>query len=92
MPKNILFLCVTSLLILNSCGGGWSEEQKEQLKNQCIGSGSYDCDCYVDKVVKAHEDPETFNALSKEDKEKLVNSCVVEIESTDATDENLESF
>lgn len=90
MSKNILFLFAVSILALSSCGGGWSDEQKEQLKNRCIGSGTYDCDCYVESITKAHEDSETYNALSKTEKDKLVESCVVEAETE--TEEELESF
>lgn len=92
MSKGILFLFISSVLILSACGGGWSDEQKEQLKNRCIGDGSYDCDCYVESITKAHEDPETYNALSKSDKDKLVESCAVEEDAASDSEEDLESF
>lgn len=92
MSKSILFSFTLGLIVLNSCGGGWSDEQKDQLKNRCIGSGSYDCDCYVESIVKAHEDADTYNALSKEEKDKLVESCVVETDVETGADEDLEAF
>ncbi len=92
MSKNILFAFTLATISLASCGGGWSEEQKNELRNRCIGNGSYDCDCYVESIVKAHEDPETYNALSKDKKDKLVESCALSEDAEASSDENLESF
>ena len=80
----------SSIAILSSCGGGWSEEQKDQIKNTCIGNGNYDCDCYVEKITSAHPDPDTYNSLSKEDKNSLVEDCLQEVEESE--EEEMESF
>lgn len=77
------------LLAVTSCGGGWSEDQKTQIKNQCLGNGSFDCECFVESVVKAHPNPDDYNALTQEEKDALVVECEVEEE---LTEENLESF
>lgn len=92
MSKFLTFTLFASLLVLSSCGGGWSDEQKTQIKNQCLGSGSYDCDCYVEAVVKAHPNPDDYNKLSQEEKDALVKDCVVEVEESADAEEELESF
>ncbi len=92
MSKIIALSFVATVFFLYSCGGGWSEDQKDQLKNTCIGSGLYDCDCYVETIVKAHENPDEFNKLSQADKDKLVESCANEEASDSSQDEDLESF
>jgi hypothetical protein len=90
MTKSTLFAVLTvTITLLSSCGGGWSDEQKDQVKNRCLGNGNYNCDCYLEKVTKAHEDPETYNALTKEEKEELVKDCFQEVE---VNEEELESF
>lgn len=90
MSKILTFALFSSLLILSSCGGGWSDEQKNQIKNKCIADGGHDCDCVVETVVKAHANPDDYNKLSQEDKDALIKDCVVEVEETE--EEELESF
>ena len=90
MSRILTFALFSTLLILTSCGGGWSDEQKAQIKNKCIADGGFDCDCVVESVVKAHANPDDYNKLSDEDKDALVKDCVVEVE--EEAEEELESF
>lgn len=90
MSKLLMFALCSTLLVLTACGGGWSEEQKNQIKNKCIADGGHDCDCLVETVVKAHANPDEYNKLSQEDKDALVKDCVVEVE--EVVEEELESF
>lgn len=78
MKTTLFLLLASALTIFSSCQGGWSEDQKTALKNNCIGSGNYDCDCYLEKITTSHEGEETFNALSQAEKEELVQSCYQE--------------
>ena len=90
MSRFLTFTLFSTLLILTSCGGGWSEEQKDQIKNKCIADGGFDCNCLVETVVKANANPEDYNNLSADDKSALVQDCVVEVE--EEQEEELESF
>ena len=90
MSRFLTFALFSTLLILTSCGGGWSDEQKAQIKNKCIADGGFDCDCVVESVVKAHANPDDYNKLSDEDKDALTKDCVVEVE--EEAEEELESF
>ena len=90
MSRILTFALFSTLLILTSCGGGWSDEQKAQIKNKCIADGGYDCDCAVESVVKAHANPDDYNNLTDEDKDALMKDCVVEAE--EEAEEELESF
>lgn len=90
MSRILTFALFSTLLILTSCGGGWSDEQKAQIKNKCIADGGFDCDCVVESVVKAHANPDDYNKLTQEDKDALVKDCVVEVE--EEAEEELESF
>ena len=89
MKTTLFLLLASALTIFSSCQGGWSEDQKTALKNNCIGSGNYDCDCYVEKITTSHEGEETYNALSQAEKEELVQSCYQESEEEE---EEIESF
>lgn len=89
MSKYLTYSLLSVLLILTSCAGGWSDDQKKQINNTCLGSGLYDCDCYVEEVVKAYPNPDDFNNLTQEEKDAVVENCAVEIE---AEEEELESF
>lgn len=90
MSRILTFALFSTLLILTSCGGGWSDEQKAQIKNKCIADEGFDCDCVVESVVKAHANPDDYNKLSDEDKDALVKDCVVEVE--EEAEDELESF
>ncbi|MFZ9028053.1 MAG: hypothetical protein ACO2Z9_03505 [Crocinitomicaceae bacterium] len=90
MSRILTFALFSTLLILTSCGGGWSDEQKAQIKNKCIADGGFDCDCVVESVVKAHANPDGYNKLSDEDKNDLMKDCVVEVE--EEAEEEIESF
>lgn len=89
MSKILTFAIPAALLILSSCGG-WSEDQKTAIKNKCIGNGGYDCDCYVETIVKAHPSTDEFNKLSADEKKELLKGCEKEIE--EVIEEELESF
>ncbi len=89
MSKYLTFSLFSALLLLASCGG-WSEDQKTQIKNKCLGNGGYDCDCYVKTVVEKYPEPEDFNKLSQEEQGTVVEGCAVEVEET--PEEDLESF
>ena len=88
--KRLLSLSLVSVVVLlaSSCGG-WTDERKEQITNTCLGSGNYDCKCYLEKVMKAYPSPDDFNNLSEEKKKEAVKECVQE---TKTEDENIESF
>ena len=90
MRKFLSFSLLAAILLFSSCGGGWSEDQKAQIKNKCIGNGGYDCDCYLESVVKAYPSPDDFNKLSQEEKDEVVKECAVEEEVIE--EEELESF
>lgn len=88
--KRLLFLSLFSVVVLlaSSCGG-WTDERKTQIKNTCLGSGMYNCDCYLEKVMKAYPSPDDFNGLSEDKKKETVKECVQEVKTED---ENIESF
>jgi hypothetical protein len=88
MKRLLYFGLFSSLLFLASCGG-WSDEKQSQIKNTCLGSGNYDCNCYLEKVMKAYPAPDDFNGLSEDQKKEVVKECVQE---SKTEDENLESF
>jgi len=92
MNKLFSLILGTSFLILTSCGGGWSDDQKNLVKNGCITMGGYDCECYVEKATETFENPIEFNKQSSELKEKFetaIKECEVKVEEND---DNLESF
>lgn len=93
MKKLFTLLLGGSILFLSSCGGGWSDEQKELIKNECITNGGYDCDCYVEKAVNTFKTPEEYNDdasdLHKEF-EGLIEACKVEDEAEEEGE--MESF
>lgn len=92
MNKLFSLLLATSFLILTSCGGGWSDEQKNLVKNECITLGGYDCDCYVDKATATFENPAEYNKKASELNEKFESSiveCEVKVEENE---DELESF
>lgn len=89
---NRIFYLILSTLVLTtvtSCGG-WSEDQKTQLKNNCIGSGTYDCDCYVKTITEKYENSDDYNKLDQSAKDELLKDCVVEVEAP--AEEEIESF
>ncbi|PKR81002.1 hypothetical protein CW751_07495 [Brumimicrobium salinarum] len=93
MNKLFTLLLSSTVLFLASCGGGWSDDQKNMVKNECITEGGYDCDCYVDKAVETFKNPEAYNAMEDAKKEAFntaIEDCEVEEEAVD--EENLESF
>lgn len=93
MNKLFTLLLGTSVLFLASCGGGWSDDKKELIKNDCILIGGYDCDCYVEKAVETFENPEEYNKEDSEAKAEFttaIASCEVEVEEVE--EESLESF
>ena len=93
MNKLFTILLGTSVLFLASCGGGWSEDQKTLIKNECITMGGYDCDCYVEKAVEAFETPEEYNKKASEANEKFETALIkCEVEIDESADEELESF
>lgn len=92
MKKLFTLMLGTALLVLSSCGGGWSEEQKTTIKNECITMDGYDCDCYVEKATEIFENPKEYNDNNSELKEKFetaIEACEVEVEDNE---EELESF
>lgn len=92
MNKLFSLLLGTTFLILTSCGGGWSDDQKNTIKNECITMEGYDCDCYVDKAVEIFKSPEEYNADASELKEKFetaIEECEIQEEEND---DDLESF
>lgn len=90
MKRSLFFTLLALTTFIASCGGGWTDEKKELIKNKCIANAKYDCDCYVEKVVAKYENPDDFNALSQEDKEELVADCAQKEEVIN--EEELESF
>ncbi|HLW30301.1 MAG TPA: hypothetical protein VKX29_05545 [Brumimicrobium sp.] len=93
MNKLFTLLLSSVVLFLTSCGGGWSEDQKTIIKNECITMGGYDCDCYVEKAVTIFQNPEEYNKKASEVQEKFetaIQECVVEVDEN--ADDNLESF
>ncbi|PWH86834.1 hypothetical protein [Brumimicrobium oceani] len=92
MNKLFSLLLGASFLILTSCGGGWSEDQKNTVKNECITMGGYDCDCYLEKATETFKNPAEYNKQASELKEKFnsaIEECEVQVEEND---DNLESF
>jgi hypothetical protein len=92
MKKLFCLLLGTSFLFLTSCGGGWSEDQKNTVKNECITMGGYDCDCYVNKATETFKNPSEYNEKATELNDKFelaIEECEVKIEEDIS---NLESF
>lgn len=90
MKRSLFFALLALTTFLASCGGGWTDEKKELIKNKCIANARYDCDCYLEKVVASFENPDDFNALSQEEKAELVVDC--EQEEEIINEDELESF
>lgn len=92
MNKLFSLLLGTTFLILTSCGAGWSEDQKNTVKNECITMGGYDCDCYLNKATETFKNPAEYNKKASELNEKFetaIADCEVKVEEND---DNLESF
>lgn len=92
MKRLVSLLMVGVVLLMSSCGGGWDEEKKTKVKNQCIAKAEYDCDCYMEKTLEHFKTPEDFNNQKDDVKkafEKSIKDCEKEEE---VNDENLESF
>jgi hypothetical protein len=84
-------ICLPILLclLLTSCAGGWTEEDKKQLRNDCVeqaktqisaeNTAKY-CDCFVEQMVKTYP---VFNDVMEHYKsdsvEKLKAHCRHEI-------------
>lgn len=59
--KKSLFLALPVLcLFLHSCGGGWTEEDKKKLRDDCVSQAKTQiseantkkyCDCFVEQMV-----------------------------------------
>lgn len=93
MNKLFSLLLGGSMLILASCGGGWSTDQKNSLKNECLTLGGYDCDCYVEKATSAFESPDKYNQKTDESASEFnasIEDCRVKVE--EETEEEMESF
>lgn len=61
MKKLLPFLCLT--LLLCSCAGGWTEDDKKKMRDDClqqskgqIGEDKANkyCDCFVEQMVKTY--------------------------------------
>lgn len=92
MKRLVSLLMLSSVLLMSSCGGGWNDEKKQKIKNDCIADGGYDCDCYVKKTVETFKTPEDYNnrtAEAKESYEEALKDCEKEVEENN---ENIESF
>lgn len=92
MKRLVSLFMLGAVLVMSSCGGGWNEEKKTKIKNDCVAEGGYDCDCYVKKTVETFKTPEDYNNKSDDAKakyEKALKECEKEVEESD---ENLESF
>lgn len=57
----VTFIALFGALALSSCGGGWTEEKKTDMKNTCSGlmKINFDdadavaiCDCYINGLVQ----------------------------------------
>jgi hypothetical protein len=55
-----IYILLLLPLFLGSCAGGWQEEDKAKLRNECLsqstqqigeGKAKAYCDCFVDQVV-----------------------------------------
>lgn len=93
MNRVLSILLGSAILLLTSCGGGWNEDRKTKIKNDCISEGNYDCDCFVKTTIEVFPNPEDYNNQSEEDKakyEEKLKACEVEVD--DSADEDLESF
>ncbi|RFC53931.1 hypothetical protein [Brumimicrobium aurantiacum] len=92
MNKLFNLILGSSILLFSSCGGGWSEDQKTTVKNECITMGTYDCDCYLDKATSTFKNPDEYNQEDSELHKKFetaITECEVEVESNEET---MESF
>ena len=91
MKRLVSLLMIGTVLLLSSCGGGWDEERKNKIKNDCIAEGGYDCDCFVEKTLETFKTPEEYNNQSDDAKakyEEALEGCATEEEENT---ENLES-
>ena len=62
MKLQLLPFCIF-IITLSSCAGGWSDEDKKQLRNDCVqqaktqiseaNTAKY-CDCFVEQMVKTY--------------------------------------
>lgn len=59
--KSILPLCL--IITLSACAGGWTEEDKKQLRDDCVAQSRTQiteaqtakyCDCFVAQMVKTY--------------------------------------
>ena len=83
MSRFLTFALFSTLLILTSCGGGWSDEQKAQV----MGTYSISNDC-LDEMIKSYPSPEDYNSLSDAEKAELFKDC----EKNETNEDNIESF
>ncbi len=92
MKRLVSFFTIGTVLLMSSCGGGWTDEKKQKVKNDCITAGSYDCDCYVKTTVENFKTPADYNQRSEDGDKKYqeaLKSCEKEVEETE---EEIESF
>lgn len=77
------------ILTFSSCAGGWTEEDKKQLREQCLSQSNSQigeaqakkyCDCFVEQMVKTYP---VFNDVlehyQSDTVEKLKTHCRQEI-------------
>lgn len=94
MKKLFNLLMVSLFLFLTSCGGGWTDEQLNVVKNDCVMQGKYDCDCYVKNAKKIFKNPTEYNKTDSklhEKFEKAIAKCKVEEKKVEK-DTTIESF
>ena len=85
--RNLIFLSL--ILFLSACGGGWTEEDKKQMRDDCVRQSRTQiseeqtnkyCDCFVEQIVKTYP---VFNDMLDNYKsdtvEKLKEHCRREI-------------
>ncbi len=77
----LLLIALTVLLF--SCGGGWSDEEKLKFVTECrkgVATGSVNyadayCNCMLDKVTTRFESPTEFAEADDMDIPELAASC-----------------
>ncbi|MGM0480041.1 MAG: hypothetical protein ACQERC_12540 [Bacteroidota bacterium] len=92
MKRLVSLFTVGTVMLMSACGGGWTEEKKQKVENDCITTGTYDCDCYVETTVETFKTPGEYNQRSDEAKKKYreaLKSCEKDVEKSD---EEIESF
>ena len=76
--KILTSLCL--IIALSSCAGGWNEDDKKQLRAECVEqartqisqaqTGKY-CDCFVEQMVKTYP---VFNDVMEHYKSDTVDA------------------